>query len=196
MENSLENLTSFILEKANAEAEGLMEAARRDADTACAEKLEKLGDMLARQRDQLSTQSEQRIQIAVRQTAANINKERTRYVSKLIDTLFEDAEAALCAMSADEFLRFFHNALESLPLAGEFKVLLGQRSAEKLNEQQRMGLECTTEQYRLVLAEDTIANQGGFMLEQTPIEYSFLFVDLLSEIKHQESPRLLKRLID
>lgn len=196
MEKTLENLTQYIKDEATLEAQKLLQDALSEAEKARSDAQGKIDAMLARQKEQISSQSEQRIKDAVRQKSVNLHKERTQYAAALIDRLFDEAEDELCRMSSEEFLRFYKNTLEMSDVMGDCRIILGERTAQILTEDQRRNLELRTDRYKLTIDNNTVPNQGGFVLEQPPVEYSFLFSDLLNEIKRHESPSLLKRLID
>ncbi|MEA4919446.1 MAG: hypothetical protein VB078_00785 [Clostridiaceae bacterium] len=196
MEKTLENLTQYIKDEATLEAQKLLQDALSEAEKARSDAQGKIDAMLARQKEQISSQSEQRIKDAVRQKTVNLLKERTQYAAELIDTLFDEAEDELCNMSAKDFLRFFNSAIASSDINGACRIILGERTACVLSTEQRVMLELSTDRYKLTVENSTVPNQGGFVLEQPPVEYSFLFSDLLNEIKRHESPSLLKRLID
>jgi vacuolar-type H+-ATPase subunit E/Vma4 len=195
MGNSLENLTQYIIEKATSEAESIMGDARVEADALREKERRRLDALHVRQKEQLVMRSEQRIQNAVRQKTASLQRERIQYASQLIDRLFQEAENALCAISAGEFLQFYQHSLEKMCLTGDYIVFLGQRSAQSLSEEECRLLERKTDRYTLSLQKKTIPDRGGFLLGQSSVEYSFLFRDLLNEIRTKESPRLLKYLL-
>lgn len=196
MENSLDKLAQYILNKAVSDAKVLYETAVQDTERVRSENDIKFEEMLASQKESLSLKSRQNIEDVVRQKKDRLHKEKTQQADALIDRLFEETENKLCDMLSEDFLKFYHNEIGKLDLNGKFAVILGERTAKNLSEQHQGMLEAETKRYCISLEKNTIPNQGGFVLQQLPIEYSFLFSDMLDEIKRHEGPELLKRFIN
>lgn len=195
MQNSLNSLTQYIINEAQNEAQMLLNEALENARIERSQVNGKFGEMFLQQKEQIEKQSQLRKQIAIRQHSEKLNKEKTQFALKLIDQLFVEAETELCEMSTDSFFSFFQNSIANLQLTGEYKITLGQITAQKLSSDERKRLEFKTDNYSILVTNKIIPNQGGFILEQSPIEFSFLFKDILSEIKKKESPALLKQFI-
>lgn len=195
MANSLENLKQYILNEANVEAQELLNEAIENAKMERAQANNKFDVMFLQQKEQMEKLSHKRSENALRQHREKLNKEITQFALKLIDQLFIETENELCKMSSDSFLKFFKNSIVDLQLTGKYYVILGQITAQKFYGEERKELEIKTDKYSICITDKTVPNQGGFILEQSPIEFSFLFKDLLSEIKKKESPALLKQLM-
>lgn len=195
MQNSLNNLIQYIINEAHNEAHMLLNEALENARIERSKVNGKFDEMFLHHKEQIEKQSQLRKQNAIRQHSEKLSKEKTRFALKLIDQLFLEAETVLCEMSSDSFFKFFQNSIANLQLTGEYKVILGQITAQKLSSDERKRLEFKTDNYSILITNKTIPNQGGFILEQFPIEFSFLFKDMLSEIKKKESPALLKQFI-
>ncbi len=195
MENSLENLTQYIMDKAQSEAQTMLDAAHQESDATFVAAVLKYEQMLQAQKEQIARQSEQTIREAAQLKTVSLKKERTKYVEELINGLFEEAHDELCRMSISDFMQFFSRTIKNMNPIGDITIVLGQKSAVLLDQQQRAILEQEGDGYRLILSPNKIPNQGGFVLEKPPVEYSFLFSDLLTEIKKQEMPNLLKRML-
>lgn len=195
MGNSLENLAKYIINEANTEAKGLLSEALESAQMERSQANNKFEKMFLHQKEQMEEQSSQRSKNALRQHMEKLNKEKTQFALELIDQLFAETETRLSEMPSDSFLEFFQNSTSNLQLTGKYYVTLGQITAQNLSNEEKKRLEIETDKYSLCVTNKTAPNQGGFILEQFPIEFSFLFKDLLSEIKKKESPALLKQLM-
>mgnify|MGYP001006315509 CR=1 FL=1 len=195
MENTLENLTQYIMDKAQSEVQIMLDVARKESENALAAATLKYDQMMRSQEEQIVRQSEQELREAVQFKTVNLKKERTKYAEQLIDGLFEAAHDELCKMPAADFLHFVSRTIECMHFSGNVTIVLGEKSAAALDQQQRAILAQEGDGYRLTLSPNKIPNQGGFVLEKPPVEYSFLFSDLLAEIKKHEMPNLLKRLL-
>lgn len=196
MENSLDKLAQHVLNKATTDAKTLYEAAVQEIEKVRTENDEKYKEMLSLQKERASLRSQKNIEEAVRQKEDRLNRERTLQANKLIDRLFEETENMLCDMSPEEFVEFYKNEIAKLNLDHKFTVLLGERTERNLSAQHREMLEIETKHCCMIIEKDSIPNQGGFVLQQYPIEYSFLFADMLDEIKNNEGPKLLKLFIN
>jgi V/A-type H+-transporting ATPase subunit E len=196
METSLENLTQYIVSEAQSEADSIVANAREEADKAVAEAKARAGERLVREKESQKAMSDQRVHDAVRQKTAALRRARTQYAGELVEKLFDEAEEALCAMSGGDFLLFYKNALSSLPLSGAYTAKLGSKSAGSLSAEELAALNVTAAGYSVTVSGETIPGEGGFILDRPPTEMSFLFSDLLKELKSQESPGLIKRLLD
>lgn len=195
MKNNLDNLTQFILDNAAEEAKAMLDSAAAESQSLVDEANYKFDTLRAQQIEHLAEESRKRIAEAAATQDVEAQKELTRFIHELIDELFEETKRTLYALSAEEFLAFYRRTVNDLTLEGDFQVVLGQLTADSLNEQQRGDLAIQEERFRLILDERTIPSEGGFLLEKLPIEYSFIFSDLLGELKRKESPNLFKRLI-
>jgi vacuolar-type H+-ATPase subunit E/Vma4 len=196
METTLENLTEYILTQARSEAESMVAHAKEESEKAVESAKEQAGERLAREKEHLKTLSGQRIEDAVRQKTSALRRTRTQYAGSLVEKLFDAAEEALSGMSGADFLLFYKNALTSLPLKGTYTVKLGSKSAERMTAEELGALNFTAADYTVTVCDETIPSEGGFVLDQPPMELSFLFSDLLKELKSQESPGLIKRFLN
>lgn len=196
MENSLENLTKYILDSAKAEAQTLVETAVNNADSERVEVNRQYESMFKEQKELLEKNSGQRIKNAIIQHEAKLKKERTRYATELINMLFDEAEEKLYGMNFDSFFDFYRISIGSLTLSGDYEVILGDKTAIKIPDDMKQSLTVKEASFSIFISEKTIPEQGGFLLSKPPVEYSFLFSDLLSEIKEKEVPVLLKKLLD
>lgn len=192
METSLEALIQYILTQAQSEADALLARAKEEAEAVLADTRRRLDERLGREKEHLKRLSDQRVEDAQRQKTAALRRTRTQYARELVERLFDEAEEALCGLDGEAFLQFYKNALSSLPLRGAYTVRLGARSAANLSEKARRALELKTDTCSVTVHKDTVPNEGGFLLEQPPVELSFLFSDLLQELKNADAPGLIK----
>ena len=195
MGNSLENLTQHILNAANAEATDLLSSASENARIERAKTMQKYENMLSEQKDQLEQMSAERSKNTLKQYEDKLKRERTMFATAQIDQLFSEALNTLCVLNPDEFLSFYHSCFSNLKLSGRYEVVLGALSAKGLPEDMKSRLKVKNEQFSVTVFSETIPDQGGFVLRKSPVEFSFLFSDLLSEIKQKEEPVLFNQLL-
>lgn len=194
--NSIQALTDSILAQAQAEADTFL----RNEMEKCAQELsdseKQLETQFAEQKEQLAAHSEERVQLALLRKRSALQKERTRYKQDLLDKLFAEAEDSLCRISGADFLAFYRQMLTSVELKGSFVAHIGAKSAQQFTAEDWAALNINGDSYDVRPAKETIPGKGGFVLEQSSLEFSFLFGELLADIKYRTGAELLKQLLD
>lgn len=194
--DNIKNLTDLILAQANEEAASLLMAARAQLESDLAEDEKKSQQAFCEKAGQQKQWSEERIRAAYLRRQSTIQKERTRYKKQLLEQVFSEAEAALCQIPAEQFLDFFRKTLAALRLKGPYTLHIGEQTARTLRDEDWDALGVTNADYAVSVSRQTIPDAGGFRLEQFPIEYSFLYHELLEEVKMREGSKIMKRLLD
>lgn len=73
-----------------------------------------------------------------------------------------------------EQIQFIKNALYSLPLTGKVAFIAGEKSAAYLS--QTLLDEWNNElPFMMVLSDETVADQAGFLINDQGVQYNFLF---------------------
>lgn len=194
--DNIKNITDIIVQQANDEAAKLLKAAGTQLESDLSENEIKLEQAFHEKTEQLKQWSEERIRAAHLRKQSALQKERTRYKKQLLEQVFSEAELTLSRMPAGQFLDFYRKTLDCLTLRGLYTLRIGQQTAETLREEDWDALCITNENYSVTVSRQTIPNAGGFRLEQFPVEYSFLYHELLEEIKAQEGSKVMKQLLD
>ena len=96
-------------------------------------------------------------------------------------------------MSEKEFSEFFAGSVKGLPLKGDYTVVPGEYSKDKLKKD--LISSCENGDLSLVLSDSAVKDDGGFVLTSGKVEYSFLFSDILEEVKKTEKPLLLSKIV-
>lgn len=195
MENSLENLAQHILNTANAEAKELLNSASENARRERAKAMQRYNAMLSDQKAQLEKTAADQITNTLKQHEDKLKRERTMFATTLINQLFSEAENALFALTPDVFLNFYSGCLSNIKLSGKYEAVLGALSAKDMPENIKGMLEVQSKDFSVSISSETIPNQGGFILRRSPVEFSFLFSDLLSQIRQKEEPVFLNQLL-
>lgn len=131
----------------------------------------------------------------LKQYEDKLKRERTMFATVLINQLFGEAENELCTLTPDMFLTFYRGCLVNMKLSGKYEAVLGALSAKDMPENIKNMLEVQSKDFSISISSKTIPDQGGFILQKPPVEFSFLFSDLLSEIRQKEEPALLNQLL-
>ncbi len=194
--DNINNLTEWILTQSESEAGEILAQAEEKRRAVLEDADARLEGQFAERSAMLRRLSEEQLRLSEDRERSLIQKERIRFKQSLTEACFSQAEEALCGLSGDEFLAFFQRAADSLPLEGEYTVRLGERTLRSLSDEDKARLAVRTGGYALTVSEETVPSEGGFVLERFPVEYSFLYSDLLADVKAREGARLMKLLLD
>ena len=193
MEKTLDELVGYVRSKAEEEAAEIRSKADADFERSIAEADENIAVRLDSQKKNLLSESEKRVNEFERQEKAKDRKKLTEYASFLADRLFEECAARLNAMSEKEFSEFFAGSVKGLPLKGVYTVVPGEYSKDKLKKD--LISSCESGDLSLILSDSAVKDDGGFVLTSGKVEYSFLFSDILEEVKKTEKPLLLSKIV-
>ncbi|MEI5992714.1 V-type ATP synthase subunit E [Candidatus Enterococcus mansonii] len=192
--DAIEKIVEQILEKGQAEVEALQQTETQRIDQEFQEQEEALflqeSTMIKKnevQADKAFKQKQNRQQLEIKQ--ATLNKKQG-----YLEQLFSESIERMNHWTEVEFQNFAQQIIAQLPFEGEAIIRLGEFSKEKLTEQWLS--EHSTEQIRLVLASETIAGVGGFVVAKAGIEYNFLFPILVQEVKKIESFHIAEMLFN
>lgn len=113
----------------------------------------------------------------------------------VLERVFAEAVLQMESRSAKEQQEFAQRALNKLPIHGELAFIPGEKSQsiftkEWLVEQNQQLA------YQLNLADTTIADQAGFILDKNGVQYNFLYQSLVREIQERESFAIAQALFD
>lgn len=132
---------------------------------------------------QLNTLEEKYKQLKNRQQVA-IKQETLNQKQALLDQMFLAAEAEMKSWTAAEHRSFAEAALQELALTGELNFVAGAESQDAYTEDWLVLLNQKLP-FQLVLSDETVANQAGFILNHDGIQYNFLYSALIQEEKEE-----------
>ena len=193
MEAKLEDIVEYVKKQAENEAEQIRKKAESDYEKTVEDADRDFEERLDKQLEVLSCNSEERKAEFVRQENAKEKRRLTEYAAGLVDRLFVECEEKLNSLSTEEFVAFFRSSVSTLSLSGSYKVRLGEFSAGKLTSNDVSSVS-EGKGFSLALDEVQVGNVGGFLLTRDNVEYSFLFPELLGEIKTTKKPLLIKKI--
>ncbi len=193
--NAIEKIISQMNEAAEQERAALeqeermkidqnFEQKRTQVETEHQKQKEKQIELLEKKYRQLRN----RQQVEVRQENLNAKQEFLR-------RLFADAIAEMENWDESEQIQFIKNALYSLPLTGKVAFIAGEKSAAYLS--QTLLDEWNNElPFMMVLSDETVADQAGFLINDQGVQYNFLFSSLVQDIQGTMSFEIANQLFE
>ncbi|NTR31875.1 ATPase V [Enterococcus faecium] len=193
--NAIEKIISQMNEAAEQERAALeqeermkidqnFEQKRTQVETEHQKQKEKQIELLEKKYRQLRN----RQQVEVRQENLNAKQEFLR-------RLFADAITEMENWDESEQIQFIKNALYSLPLTGKVAFIAGEKSAAYLS--QTLLDEWNNElPFMMVLSDETVADQAGFLINDQGVQYNFLFSSLVQDIQGTMSFEIANQLFE
>ncbi|HFM7953866.1 TPA: V-type ATP synthase subunit E [Enterococcus faecium] len=193
--NAIEKIISQMNEAAEQERAALeqeermkidqnFEQKRTQVETEHQKQKEKQIELLEKKYRQLRN----RQQVEVRQEYLNAKQEFLR-------RLFADAVTEMENWDESEQIQFIKNALYSLPLTGKVAFIAGEKSAAYLS--QTLLDEWNNElPFMMVLSDETVADQAGFLINDQGVQYNFLFSSLVQDIQGTMSFEIANQLFE
>ena len=193
--NAIEKIISQMNEAAEQERAALeqeermkidqnFEQKRTQVETEHQKQKEKQIELLEKKYRQLRN----RQQVEVRQENLNAKQEFLR-------RLFADAVTEMENWDESEQIQFIKNALYSLPLTGKVAFIAGEKSAAYLS--QTLLDEWNNElPFMMVLSDETVADQAGFLINDQGVQYNFLFSSLVQDIQGTMSVEIANQLFE
>ncbi|ELA76638.1 V-type ATP synthase subunit E [Enterococcus faecium EnGen0002] len=129
-----------------------------------------------------------RQQVEVRQENLNAKQEFLR-------RLFADAVTEMENWDESEQIQFIKNALYSLPLTGKVAFIAGEKSAAYLS-QTLLDAWNNELPFMMVLSDETVADQAGFLINDQGVQYNFLFSSLVQDIQGTMSFEIANQLFE
>lgn len=193
--NAIEKIISQMNEAAEQERAALeqeermkidqnFEQKRTQVETEHQKQKEKQIELLEKKYRQLRN----RQQVEVRQENLNAKQE-------FLKRLFADAVTEMENWDESEQIQFIKNALYSLPLTGKVAFIAGEKSAAYLS--QTLLDEWNNElPFMMVLSDETVADQAGFLINDQGVQYNFLFSSLVQDIQGTMSFEIANQLFE
>lgn len=196
--NDIRNITELIVRQAQEKATNKMQDARIKNEKNYENSLSKMKLEYNQRMLQMQEWVNKDYYAAYMQKESTANKELANHKQSLVNRVFMQAQKTMEQWSADEFLQFFEDVLEQLELEGEYIITFGELTASKIDKRalklKYAWSHFTKSKFHLKFSDATIPNQGGFLMEQIPVEYDFLYSTLIKDIKEQMGAVVLKQL--
>ncbi len=192
METTLEELVKYVGERAEREAEEIRSRADAEFEKTKSTAVLESEKRLSEQEKLLEDDLDKRIAEFKRQESAKASRRATDYAAALSEKVFVLAEERLSGLDREKFAEYFRVSVSGLSLKGEYDVVLGENSKGKLDPSDVKA--CCADGLELRLADRYVKDSGGFVIVSGKVEYSFLFSDLLGELKKTEQPLLISKI--
>ena len=117
-------------------------------------------------------------------------KEILQEKRRLLDSVFDEVYSLMSGWSGVTLVQFIQSAVAQLPKQGKITLVLGEATASQLSQEDIHQL---TNGSELEVSQKTLKQKVGFLLQQSGIEYNYLFDALLKDLKQEYSPELAKK---
>ena len=117
-------------------------------------------------------------------------KEILQEKRRLLDSVFDEVYSLMSGWSGVTLVQFIQSAVAQLPKQGKITLVLGEATASQLSQEDIHQLTSASE---LEVSQMTLKQKVGFVLQQSGIEYNYLFDALLKDLKQEYSPELAKK---
>ena len=117
-------------------------------------------------------------------------KEILQEKRRLLDSVFDEVYSLMSGWSGVTLVQFIQSAVAQLPKQGKITLVLGEATASQLSQEDIHQLTNASE---LEVYQTTLKQKVGFVLQQSGIEYNYLFDALLKDLKQEYSPELAKK---
>lgn len=117
-------------------------------------------------------------------------KEILQEKRRLLDSVFDEVYSLMYGWSGVTLVQFIQSAVAQLPKQEKITLVLGEATASQLSQEDIHQLTNASE---LEVSQTTLKQKVGFVLQQSGIEYNYLFDALLKDLKQEYSPELAKK---
>lgn len=117
-------------------------------------------------------------------------KEILQEKRRLLDSVFDEVYSLMSGWSGVTLVQFIQLAVAQLPKQEKITLVLGEATASQLSQEDIHQLTNVSE---LEVSQTTLKQKVGFVLQQSGIEYNYLFDALLKDLKQEYSPELAKK---
>ena len=117
-------------------------------------------------------------------------KEILQEKRRLLDSVFDEVYSLRSGWSGVTLVQFIQSAVAQLPKQEKITLVLGEATPHQLPQDEIYQLTNASE---LEVSQTTLKQKVGFVLQQSGIEYNYLFDALLKDLKQEYSPELAKK---
>ena len=117
-------------------------------------------------------------------------KEILQEKRRLLDSVFDEVYSLMSGWSGVTLVQFIQSAVAQLPKQEKITLVLGEATASQLSQEDIHQLTSASE---LEVSKMTLKQKVGFVLQQSGIEYNYLFDALIEDLKEEYSPELAKK---
>ena len=193
--NAIEKIISQMNEAAEQERAALEQEERMKIDQNFEQKRTQIETEHQKQKEKQIELLEKKYRQLRNRQQVEVRQENLNAKQEFLRRLFADAIAEMENWDEPEQIQFIKNALYSLPLTGKVAFIAGEKSAAYLS--QTLLDEWNNElPFMMVLSDETVADQAGFLINDQGVQYNFLFSSLVQDIQGTMSFEIANQLFE
>ena len=193
--NAIEKIISQMNEAAEQERAALEQEERMKIDQNFEQKRTQIETEHQKQKEKQIELLEKKYRQLRNRQQVEVRQENLNAKQEFLRRLFADAVTEMENWDESEQIQFIKNALYSLPLTGKVAFIAGEKSAAYLS--QTLLDEWNNElPFMMVLSDETVADQAGFLINDQGVQYYFLFSSLVQDIQGTMSFEIANQLFE
>lgn len=193
--NAIEKIISQMNEAAEQERAALEQEERMKIDQNFKQKRTQVETEHQKQKEKQIELLEKKYRQLRNRQQVEVRQENLNAKQEFLRRLFADAVTEMENWDESEQIQFIKNALYSLPLTGKVAFIAGEKSAAYLS--QTLLDEWNNElPFMMVLSDETVADQAGFLINDQGVQYNFLFSSLVQDIQGTMSFEIANQLFE
>ncbi|HGF7884409.1 ATPase V [Enterococcus faecium] len=193
--NAIEKIISQMNEVAEQERAALEQEERMKIDQNFEQKRTQIETEHQKQKEKQIELLEKKYRQLRNRQQVEVRQENLNAKQEFLRRLFADAIAEMENWDESEQIQFIKNSLYSLPLTGKVAFIAGEKSAAYLS--QTLLDEWNNElPFTMVLSDESVAGQAGFLINDQGVQYNFLFSSLVQDIQGTMSFEIANQLFE
>ncbi|ELB39835.1 V-type ATP synthase subunit E [Enterococcus faecium] len=193
--NAIEKIISQMNEAAEQERAALEQEERMKIDQNFEQKRTQIETEHQKQKEKQIELLEKKYRQLRNRQQVEVRQENLNAKQEFLRRLFADAIAEMENWDESEQIQFIKNSLYSLPLTGKVAFIAGEKSAAYLS--QTFLDEWNNElPFTMVLSDESVAGQAGFLINDQGVQYNFLFSSLVQDIQGTMSFEIANQLFE
>nr|WP_277895739.1 ATPase V [Enterococcus lactis] len=193
--NAIEKIISQMNEAAEQERAALEQEERMKIDQNFEQKRTQIETEHQKQKEKQIELLEKKYRQLRNRQQVEVRQENLNAKQEFLRRLFADAIAEMENWDEFEQIQFIKNSLYSLPLTGKVAFIAGEKSAAYLS--QTLLDEWNNElPFTMVLSDESVAGQAGFLINDQGVQYNFLFSSLVQDIQGTMSFEIANQLFE
>ncbi|MBX8922059.1 ATPase V [Enterococcus faecium] len=193
--NAIEKIISQMNEAAEQERAALEQEERMKIDQNFEQKRTQIETEHQKQKEKQIELLEKKYRQLRNRQQVEVRQENLNAKQEFLRRLFADAIAEMENWDESEQIQFIKNSLYSLPLTGKVAFIAGEKSAAYLS--QTLLDEWNNElPFTMVLSDESVAGQAGFLINDQGVQYNFLFSSLVQDIQGMMSFEIANQLFE
>lgn len=193
--NAIEKIISQMNEAAEQERAALEQEERMKIDQNFEQKRTQIETEHQKQKEKQIELLEKKYRQLRNRQQVEVRQENLNAKQEFLRRLFADAIAEMENWDESEQIQFIKNSLYSLPLTGKVAFIAGEKSAAYLS--QTLLDEWNNElPFTMVLSDESVAGQAGFLINDQGVQYNFFFSSLVQDIQGTMSFEIANQLFE